>query len=197
MTQIALIDGPLDGPACPARAHARAMQRAILSGHPAADLTLFQVFRHQLSTSVETVVQALQAAAASDVQIVHCSFGLPRRDAALDAAINTLVSKGVCVVASHPARGSETVWPSSHPRVISVQGDVRCAAGDWSVLQLDPPLFGACAVEEDPSAGGASVAAAHFTGHLSRLMAQGAGLEHVQQRLWQDARWRGRERRTG
>jgi hypothetical protein len=172
------------------------MQRAIHEGHAEAELAPLEIFDTGLSTSVQRVLEALTAAAELSVDIVHCSFGLARPDSQLDAAVERLLRDGVLVVASHPARGTDAGWPSSHPRVISVQGDARCGPADWSILQVEPLLFGACAASDDTEIGGASLAAARFTGHLSRLIASGNSMEKVQKLLWNGARWRGRERRS-
>lgn len=205
---IALIDGPL-APGHPARAacvpvagkvpadspggrHATAVAQAILSNAPAARFLCLPVFGERLVTSAAVLARALRAAAQAD--LAHCSLGLARPDPGIDAAVVGLLAAGRIVVAAAPARGG-AVWPAACPGVTSVQGDARCGPGEWSRLDIPGAAFGACPrLEGTPGVAGASIAAAHLSGLIGRLLedrAPEAALTELRSR----ARFVGRERR--
>lgn len=196
MIRIALIDGPLDGPASPARSHAAAMVRAIRRNGAPVEIRPFPVFDAGLSTSLARLLAALDAAAAEDPAIVHCSLGLPRLAPELAAALDRLLAAGTLVVAARPARGPDPVWPAAHPGVVAVQGDARCGPADCSALDPAQRWFGACPALPPPEPlAGASVAAAHFTGLLAFGLARGLTPDAVLAGLSVLARFQGRERR--
>ena len=129
----------------------------------------------------------------SEAEIVHCSFGLQRKDVGLADAVAGLVAQGRLVVAAAPARGGP-VFPAAYPGVISVQGDARCEAGVWSWLNLPTAEFGACpSLVKGSEVAGASVAAAYFTGHVANLQAR--GVDDLHTALRSRAAFVGRERR--
>lgn len=206
MRLVALIDGPLPAEfeGCvgvidplleavtdsPAGQHASAVARAILSEAPEVRLLSIPVFKARLAARTSDLVTALEQAAESGAEIVHCSLGLARNDPAVAAAIEALGKR--IVVASAPARG-DPVWPAALATVISVQGDARCGPGEWSRLDLPTADYGACPASQGIA--GASIAAAHLTGILAAQRVTtdqqaraflNAGAAHV-----------GRERRTG
>lgn len=208
MTRIALIDGPLrpgasgcvalEDPwgganaASPAGRHAAAVAAAITALAPDAEIISIPVFQGRLAARVQDLVLALETAARTGAAIVHCSLGLARNDAAVAAAIDAL--SGIIVVASAPARGAP-VWPAALASVLSVQGDARCGARQWSHLGLPQADYGACPhSESDPAIAGASIAAAHLTGLLagSGVAAPAAARDW----LLRGAAHVGRERRT-
>lgn len=178
MTLVALIDGPLspglagcvdlidplrDAVAdSPAGQHARAVARAILSRAPEAELLSIPVFKARLAAKTSDLVAALEQAAQSGAEIVHCSLGLARNDPQVAEAIAALGDR--ITVASAPARG-DPVWPAALPGVIAVQGDARCGPGQWSRLDLPAADYGACPSSQGIA--GASIAAAHLTGILA------------------------------
>lgn len=197
MTLVALIDGALapghpalEGrivlgaePGPPATAHAEAVAAAILAHAPEVRIRSIAVFGATLATDAATLARALGAAEGAD--IVHCSLGLARNDPAVAAALARLSGT---VVAASPARGAP-VWPASLPGVVAVQGDARCGPDAWSLIDPSRPLYGACPRSAaHPAVAGASIAAAHLTGHLAR---------HGLAALEAGASWLGRERRTG
>lgn len=197
MVTVALIDGPLNGPDCPAKRHATAMQHSILRNAPTATVTPFSVFHGDLACDVASVCNALDEATASAPDLVLCSFGLARDAPELAARIVKLAQNSIPVIASRPARGALQSWPATYPSVFAVQGDARCQPDQWSLL--GPKLwFGACAVFDMRSKmAGASVAAAHFSGivaqHLERKILDALPLETT---LSQTAHWVGREVKT-
>ena len=212
---IALIDGPLAPhhpalmgqvpaadaapPDSPGGRHAAAVAQAILAGAPEARFLCVPVFGQRLVTDAGSLAAALRAAA--EAEIVHCSLGLPRPDALVGAAVAALTDSGRAVVAAAPARGGP-VWPAACPGVVSVQGDARCGAGEWSLLDLPGALFGACPrLEGDPGIAGAgiagaSIAAAHLTGLMASLLRQGASPRYAIAHLRARARFIGPERRA-
>ncbi|WP_417209029.1 hypothetical protein [Antarctobacter sp.] len=208
MTRVALIDGPLapDSPGIaevidpaggailrsPAGQHAVAIAAAIRSEAPGAAIISIPVFRGRLAASVADLVAALRLAADTDAAIVHCSLGLGRNAPEVAEAIAALADR--VVVASAVARGGP-VWPAALPPVIAVQGDARCAPGQWSHLALPTADFGACPhLGHRPGVAGPSIAAAHVTGVLA---AQGLTCPSAAKAFLESgASHRGRERRT-
>lgn len=182
MMRVALIDGPLpaDYPRCiafrpgnvacvvdsPAGQHAAAIAHAIGSLAPDARLISIPVFPALLSARTADLVAALRRASESEADIVHCSLGFARYDAAVAQAVAAL--SGRIVVASAPARGGP-VWPAALETVIAVQGDARCTVDQWSNLGLPGADYGACpSLAISAEVAGASIAAAHLTGHIAR-----------------------------
>ncbi|WP_323771803.1 hypothetical protein [Antarctobacter sp.] len=181
MTRIALIDGPLstESPGVaevidpvggarlrsPAGQHAAAIAAAIRSEAPDVAIISIPVFQGRLAASVADLVTALRLAADTDAVIVHCSLGLGRNAPEVAEAIAALADR--VIVASAVARGGP-VWPAALPTVIAVQGDARCAPGQWSHLDLPTADFGACPrLGHRPDVAGPSIAAAHVTGVLA------------------------------
>ena len=198
MTVVALIDGPLpetqafcalhpQAGQSPAAQHAGAIARAIRHNAPAARIDSYAVFPGALTCSVRADCDALHHAAQSEAQVNNCSFGIPRDAPELTEAVARVFARGKYIVASAPARGG-AVYPAMHDGVIAVQGDARCTPGTWSWLGLPHALFGACA-GSDGAIRGASLAAAHFTGHLARAIAEGREAD-----MQRAAAFHGRER---
>ncbi len=205
-TTIALIDGPLpegfvalgvqelfcdpcnSGPNSPASRHARQMANAILQNEPDAQIDNYVVFPDLLCTSIASICDALHRASRSDATLIHCSFGIARDEPQLAHAVAAILSSGRAIVASAPARGGP-VYPAAYTGVTAVQGDARCAPQDWSWLNLPHAEFGACPSGADPQLGGASTAAAHFTGLYAREIR--CGRDHGMTLL---APYKGRER---
>lgn len=189
---IALIDGPLaaDTPGLagradicdvhpraagsPAALHASCMAAAIRANAPDAQILGISIFPGRLSTTPATAAKALHRAAETEAAIVHCSFGHAGASPLLAAAAAAVLRSGKLLVASAPARGTP-VCPADCDGVFSVQGDARCGAGQWSLLNLPAARFGACPGGPGSPVRGASLAAAHFTGLLARASA-GSGI---------------------
>lgn len=186
---IALIDGPLatetpglaarvdlcelhpQAAESPAALHASHMAAAIRANAPKVRLLGISVFPGRLATSLTTVAEALRRAAESEAEIVHCSFGHAEASPLLTDAVAAVLAAGKLLVASAPARGVP-VYPAGYDGVLSVQGDARCAPGQWSLLDLPGARFGACPGGPGALVRGASLAAAHFTGLLARACGQ-------------------------
>lgn len=208
MTRVVLIDGPLppDHPALATRellrpgggahavAHAAAMAEAMLAGCPEVRFVNLAVFGEGLSTDAATVVRALDRALETGAMLVLCAFGMARPEPEIRRACAALRAAGAVVVASSPARGPQ-VWPAAFCDVVAVQGDARCAPGEWSHLALDAAEFGACpALPGAPDLRGASVAAAHFAGLLAGRAAGGDIVQALEE-MRRSPDYRGRERR--
>ncbi len=207
---IALIDGPLaddhpalkqrialaEGAAHPAAGrHAEALAAAMMLAAPDVQIVNLQIFGAQLATSAAQLVQALRLAAEQQTHIVHCSFGLTRKDEEMASAVTELQDLGASLVAAAPARGAAT-YPAALPGVLSVQGDARCRADEWSHLDLPTALFGAHALSmTSPEIRGASVAAAYLSGFLAARLGDGSSRGAAVAALRQEARFQGRERR--
>ncbi|MEW2913292.1 S8 family serine peptidase [Leisingera sp. JC11] len=194
---IALIDGPLaaDTPGLaartdicgihpsaaesPAALHASHMAAAIRANAPEAQVLGLSIFPGRLSTSLAIVAEALRQAAESEAGIVHCSFGHAEASPLLAEAVAEVVAAGKLLVASAPARGAP-VFPAGCAGVLSVQGDARCSAGQWSLLNLPTVRFGACPGSPGAPVRGASLAAAYFSGLLARACT-GGGVEAMLQ----------------
>ena len=187
---IALIDGPLAAETpglaarmdlcglhpraaeSPAALHASHMAAAIHANAPGARFLGLSIFPGRLATSLATVADALRLAAESEAEIVHCSFGHAEASPLLTEAVAAVLAAGKRLVASAPARGAP-VYPAGCDGVLSVQGDARCAPGQWSRLDLPGARFGACPGGPGAPVRGASLAAAHFTGLLARACMDG------------------------
>ncbi|MCX7644598.1 MAG: hypothetical protein N2Z62_04795 [Rhodobacteraceae bacterium] len=206
--RVALVDGPLaaDHPrvgrrvvlrgaaapgaaGSPAAVHAAALAGAVLARAPEAVIDSLVVFDGGLATDAASVAAALEAAGGA--QVVLCAFGLARDDPAIAAAAAALLAGGALVVAAAPARGGP-VWHAALPGVIAVQGDARCAPGQWS--HLAEGRFGACPLAAE-GVRGASAAAGHLAGHAARLLAEGRSAPLARAALAAGAAFRGRERR--
>ncbi|UWQ26848.1 hypothetical protein K3553_18875 (plasmid) [Leisingera aquaemixtae] len=203
---IALIDGPLAADTSglasrmdlcelhpgaaesPAALHASHMAAAIRVNAPEAQFLGLSIFPGRLSTSLATLAEALRRAAESEAEIVHCSFGHGEARPLLAEAVAAVLAAGKLLVASAPARGAP-VYPAGCDGVLSVQGDARCASGQWSLLDLPGARFGACPGAPGAPVRGASLAAAHFTGLLAR-----ASLQDGIEAMLQTPAFRGRER---
>jgi hypothetical protein len=150
-----------------AEVHAKAMAATVTGYRDDLEIINAVVFPGKLVTSVENVCSALDWFAEDPPEIVLCSFGTTRSSLHLSLMTARLLLSGCLVVASAPARG-EMVYPAGTPGVVSVQGDARCAPGEFSKLDLPHAQFGACpAVDGYPDIQGASAAAAHVAGQLA------------------------------
>jgi hypothetical protein len=168
-----------------------AVATTIQAHAPLARFLSIPVFQGLLAASVADLIAALDAAAASPADLVHCSLGMARNDAGVSRAVALLA--GRIVVASAPARGAP-VWPAALPEVIAVMGDARCDPGQWSRLGLPAADYGACQRAPGGSGpAGASIAAARVTGILAA--AGTVGTVAARAHLDAGARFMGREHR--
>jgi subtilisin family serine protease len=176
--------------------HGSSIAATIAAAAPASRFVVAQVFRAAMTTPAAVVAAALEWLTSKEVRLVNMSFGLARdREVLRDACAAARVA-GLMLVAASPARGPRA-FPAAYPGMIRVSGDARCAPGVVSLLEEDPPLFGACPRTVDDRVQGASAAAAHLTGLVAAWMQdrQNVSLEETLDQLRSVARHRGRERR--
>lgn len=205
---VGLLDGALaSGPALAAQAlfaeagsgagaaHAAGLAASIAAHAPDTRFRNAVIFGQRLTTGEEQLVAALDWLLAEPPDLVLCSFGLRRVSARTEARFADLAQRAP-LIASAPARGP-AVFPAALPFTIAVQGDARCAPGEWSHLALPQARFGAHVVAaKHPDIRGASAAAAHFCGHLARRLSEGATPEAALGALAAEAPHQGPERRT-
>jgi hypothetical protein len=178
-------------------AHGTHVARLVLEGLPTARLLSAQVFHEGLDASVAEVAQAIAWLAAQRVDVINMSFGLRSCSPALEAACRQAHEAGVLLVASAPARGG-AVYPAAFEACIAVSGDARCRVGEVSWLGLQGVDFGTHPFLERDSAargGGASYAAARFSGLVGALLARGVPAPEVRPQLHLRAAWVGPEKR--
>ncbi len=179
-------------------AHGTGVARIIAAGACEAEVLSAQVFRSDRPGIPAVVAAGLDWLVEHRVRIVNMSFGLLHDREVLRTACRSALASQVMLVASSPAQG-RTVFPAGYPGVIRVTGDARCAAGEFSWLANERADFGACvggpAHRPHQAGGGASFAAAHFSGALANVLPHcGCGTSA----LWalrRACRYTGRERR--
>lgn len=208
MTRVGLIDGalPSDWPGLAgqewfcaqdgaelASAHAIAMAQTVCSHAKDVQMLNAVVFPGQLSTSLQSVCDALSWLAEDPPDIVLCAFGMARSSIEMSVAVARLQQAGSLIVGSAPARGGNA-YPAAIDGVLSVQGDARCGLDELSRLDLPHAVFGACPIAVGPEdIRGASAAAAHLAGLLAKSAQESEG--NALYGLQTFVRYRGRERR--
>ena len=182
---------PLDD----ALGHGSAVLRAIVARAPSVRFSVAQVFDRRGVTSSLQIAAALRWLRGRGAHLVNLSLGVRQDRPILRAACAELLSAGVLICASSPARG-EPVFPASYPGVIRVTGDARCTAEEWSWLDSPQADFGAAVSNCGHS--GASSGCAAFCGHLAALISDnpGASSTWLLRRMRDGARYRGMERKT-
>jgi len=178
--------------------HGTSVAGIVLSRAPHAAIVSARVFRGRRPASAAVVAAGLDWLAQQRVHAVNMSFGLVHDRDALREACRAAIEAGVLLVAAAPAAGAMT-FPAGYPGVIRVTGDARLAPGELSFFGDARADFGAAAGgpahRPHTPGGGASLAAAHFTGELARVMAAGATGGEAIERLRRECRYVGRERR--
>ena len=178
--------------------HGTAVAEIVLSRAPQAAIVSARVFRGRRPASAQVVTAGLEWLIAQRVHAVNMSFGLAHDRDALRETCRAAIEAGVLLVAAAPAAGAMT-FPAAYPGVIRVTGDARLAPGELSFLGDSRADFGAAAGgpahRPHTPGGGASLAAAHFTGELARVMAAGATGGEVVELLRRECSYFGRERR--
>jgi subtilisin family serine protease len=126
------LDGAEDGDYVDRLGHGTAVTAAIKEKAPDAAIYAVKVFDRALSTSVATLVRAIEWAARWDMRLVNLSLGTQRADhePALAAAVALAVRYRVIIVAAESnetEEGERVRWlPGSLPGVISVVSDWDC-----------------------------------------------------------------------
>ena len=112
--------------------HGTAVTAAIKEKAADAQIYAVKVFDRSLSTSVATLVRAIEWAARWDIKLVNLSLGTrrPEHEPALVAAVAYAAKFGVIIVAAdsdETAEGGRVRWlPGSLPGVVSVIADWDC-----------------------------------------------------------------------
>ena len=146
--------------------HGTMVARIVLHHAPHARLLCAQAFDPGGRAGAADVAQALRWLVAERARLVNLSLGLAHDRPVLRAAIVEALAAGLILIASTPARGAPA-YPAAYPGVLRVTGDARCAPGEIAALGGVPADYGACPRDLDGTPGGASLAAAHFTGLLA------------------------------
>lgn len=166
-TGSALITADPDRPADP-HGHGTMVSRIIAAAAPQARILCVPAFNERGSASARAVAHALAELIAQRVPAILMPLGLPHDRDELRQACQDAADARILLIASAPARGLPC-YPAAYPDVLSVSGDIRCAPDQTVWYGGRPALFGACPLPppgSPPRCGGASMAAAHFAGHL-------------------------------
>lgn len=176
--------------------HGSTLAGLILHAAPAVQLVSAQVFAQGVTTPA-AVAAGLRWTLAQGVQLVNLSLGLRHDRTVLRAACAEAQAQGVLLIAAAPARGGP-VYPAAYPGVLRASGDARCQPGEFSWLATAQVDIGACprGLDDSPTGGGASCAAARVTGLLAAYLAAGGCWSELPDWLEQHARYHGPERRT-
>lgn len=177
--------------------HGSSLANIIRSNAPAADLLDARAFVAGHPSSAARIASAIDWLVEQDVQLINMSFGLQSNREVLELAVQRAQQAGAICIASTPAQGSK-VYPSSYDSVVSVSGDARCSAGEFSVFEYGPHWhFGAANGGPDHRAHqrghGASFACAHVTGYLARLLHSGVTQDRLFSRFCDHCYWTERE----
>lgn len=176
--------------------HGTAVAQIILSEAPQAQLVSAQAFAGLRQADPACVAAGIDWCIEQRARIVNLSLGLATDEAVLRAACRAAVADGAIIVAAYPARGG-SVYPAAYAGVFAASGDARCAPDVWSVID-EGLLYGLAPFAADGlTRGGASYAAARFSGLAARFLAAwpSAGASDFRRWLEAGAAFRGRERR--
>lgn len=181
--------------------HGSALAAIIVRAAPQAEIASAEVFADPGPTSAALVARGLEWLITTGAVLINMSFGLRRDRRALREACLKAHAAGCVLVGAAPAQGP-AVFPAAYPNVIAVTGDARCAPAQVTYLATDRVEFGACPGADSghiahTRGAGASFAAAHFSGLLAGLLAQGCEPEAALRRLALSAIHHGVERRSG
>jgi len=178
--------------------HGSAVIEAISRRAPGALFCVAQVFDQRGVTSALQIATAIDWLVAQDVRLINLSLGLRQDRNLLREACAMAVERGVLLCASSPAQG-EGVYPARYPQVLRITGDARCAEQEWSWLDSAQADFAACVHGTYPGQSGASLGCAALSGHIAAFLLEHpeASNQQIIDRLRDNARYRGPERRSG
>lgn len=182
-----------------ATAHGSNVAKLVLEECSAVRLICAQVFHGRLDAHVGSVVSAIDWLVEQGADVINMSFGTRTYSRALARACGDARDAGVLLVGAAPARGGP-VFPAVLESCVGVSGDVRCLPAEVSWLGQPGADFGAhpFLIRGSVSGGGgASYAAARFSGLAGALLTQGLSVDALHNYLRHKARWRGREQRHG
>ena len=160
--------------------HGTAVAAAIREKAPKADLMAVRVFERTLSTTAETLAQAIRWAADHGARLINLSLGTPNenRRVLLSDAVAHAMAQGALVVAAAESEG-HAMLPGVLPGTVGVGLGVACereelivehdAAGTLRLAAsgYPRPIPG---VPPERNVSGISFAVANVTGFLARLL---------------------------
>ena len=132
-----------------------------------------KVFDQTLTTTPQILYEALSYVASFDVAIVHMSLGLTVDDPDVRTITQSLLARGVAIVASTPVRSPYRVYPAAYEGVTRVCADGRCHGDMISLIDPDRPLFGASGTIGHPTIGGSSIACARVSRFFVHRLLEG------------------------
>jgi subtilisin family serine protease len=178
--------------------HGTAVIAAIKDLAPDVEVFAVRVFDRQLSTSIASLVRAIEWAAGAGMHVVNLSLGTPRREhePALRQAMDAAAAHETLIVAAREDEGVAYL-PGSMAGALPVEVDWTCARGEFRIADvngirvvrtsgLPRPIPG---VPPARNLHGVSFAVANATAFVARAMegAMDRSLAGVLQRLAQDA----------
>lgn len=177
--------------------HGEAVAALVLAAAPTTRLIDARIASHRHATTPAMVAAAIDWCVEEGARVVNLSLGLLEDRAVLRKACTRAIARRVILVAAAPARGTQ-VFPAAYSGVLAVSGDARCAPGQWSQLRGETSGgagWGCCPAGPAKGPGGASMAAARFSGIVAALLAErpGIGIDELVAQLAADAKWQGRE----
>jgi subtilisin family serine protease len=157
--------------------HGTAVTAAIREKAPDAELYAVKVFHGSLSTSISTLVHAIDWAARSGMHIANLSLGTARveHEGVLRDAVARASARGMAIVAAYEDEGVRWL-PGSLPGVVPVQLDWTCPREEYRVSGANgTTVLGASGyprpipgVPPDRNLSGISFAVANVTGFVAR-----------------------------
>lgn len=166
--------------------HGTAVTAAIKEKAADAEIYAVKVFDRALSTSVATLVHAIEWAARWDIKLVNLSLGTQRaeHEPALAAAVAYAATFGVIIVAADSndtAEGERVRWlPGSLPGVVSVLTDWDCPREEFridesgndrrTIYRASPYPRPVPGVPTERNLKGISFAVANMTGFVARVL---------------------------
>ncbi len=162
--------------------HGTALARIILGDTTKICISVARIFSDRMVCTPAAAAAGLDWLIRRGARIVNMSFGLTQDRAVLRDACARATAAGALLVAAAPARG-RPVFPASYHGVVRVSGDARCRPGELSILGGAQADFGACVGRPGDdggyeTTGGASFAAAHFTGLAAEALSAAPGADN-------------------
>jgi subtilisin family serine protease len=181
-------DGSFHADALDRLGHGTAIAAAIHEKAPSAELLILKVFHETLSTSLEALLLALEAAAERGARLINLSLGTanPSNAAALSDSVEGARAMGAIVLsaASHAGRA----WfPGSLRGVVGVTANPGCPRSG-ARFTADGPLLASASPYARPIPGvppernlnGVSFAVANTTGILACLLEEYPGTDSIE-----------------
>ena len=179
--------------------HGTAVANRLIARSDQVKLVCAKIFASTWVTTAAQAAGGLNWLNDMGCELINMSLGLSADRRILRETCYKLISSGVILIASMPARGV-AVYPASYPGVIRVTGDARCNPGEISFLNSERHDFGACVQpcsDESDNVGqaGASLACASITATIADYLAAGGDQGTVHDYLERISLYRGPEQR--